>query len=217
MGLPTGCLVTFFSYVPRCLYPDTYPEVSTMSSRPALPFPRPVESKRSLCDPVNLVVSVRRLTVGEATALWEDIWVLEDNISVWSCGDRRNKTSDIPQPYRDSWNDGRLPLYQLEDLSLGLLSALLFVLLPGQLCQRSLELIIRDVATGFLPKKWVQRERLITQHKHWQLSLTCLAALSAGLHRGLSARLKSSECRRSHVIASTRETQHAAGRRHPAG
>lgn len=76
MGLPSGCLVTFFSYVPRCLYPDTYPEVSTMSSRPALPFPRPVESKRSLCDPVNLVVSVRRLTVGEATALWEDIWDL---------------------------------------------------------------------------------------------------------------------------------------------
>lgn len=88
MGLPTGCLVTFFSYVPRCLYPDTYPEVSTMSSRPALPFPRPVESKRSLCDPVNLVVSVRRLTVGEATALWEDIWVLEHNISVSFCGRR---------------------------------------------------------------------------------------------------------------------------------
>lgn len=69
----------------------------------------------------------------------------------------------------------------------------------------------------FFLKKWVQRERLITQHKHWQLSLTCLAALSAGLHRGLSARLKSSECRRSHVIASTGEKQHAAGRRHPAG
>ena len=35
----------------------------------ALPFPRPLLSKRSLCDPVNLVVSVRRLTVGDATAL----------------------------------------------------------------------------------------------------------------------------------------------------
>lgn len=69
MGLPTVGLFTFFSYVPRCLYPETYPEVSTMSSRPALPFPRPVGSNRSLCDPVNLLVSVRRLTVGEATAL----------------------------------------------------------------------------------------------------------------------------------------------------
>lgn len=74
MGLPTVGLFTFFSYVPRCLYPETYPEVSTMSSRPALPFPRPVLSNRSLCDPVNLVVSVRRLTVGEATALCEEVW-----------------------------------------------------------------------------------------------------------------------------------------------
>lgn len=96
MGLPTGCLVTFFSYVPRCLYPDTYPEVSTISSRPALPFPRPVESKRSLCDPVNLVVSVRRLTVGEATALWE---VVEHSVSVLC---RREKIGDDHQPYRDS-------------------------------------------------------------------------------------------------------------------
>lgn len=51
------------------MYPETYPEVSTRSTRPALPFPRPVLSKRSLCDPVNLVGSVSRLTVGEATAL----------------------------------------------------------------------------------------------------------------------------------------------------
>lgn len=151
MGLPTGCLVTFFSYVPRCLYPDTYPEVSTMSSRPALPFPRPVESKRSLCDPVNLVVSVRRLTVGEATALWEDMLKFLEHV-VDLC-QRQNKTGNIHPPYRDSCNDGRLPLHQLEDLSLGLLSALLFVLLPGQLRQRGLELIIRDVATGFLPKE----------------------------------------------------------------
>lgn len=73
MGLATGDLVIFFSYDPWCLYPETYPEVSTMSTRPALPFPRPLSSKRSLCDPVNLVVSVRRLTVGEATALCEDV------------------------------------------------------------------------------------------------------------------------------------------------
>lgn len=70
----------------------------------------------------------------------------------------RYKISDSHPPYRDSWNDGRLPLYQLEDLSLSLLAALLFVLLPGQLRQRGLEIIIRDVAAGFLPKKWVQRE-----------------------------------------------------------
>lgn len=68
MGLLPLFLVTFFSYDPLCLYPETYPDVSTTSTRPALPFPRPVLSKRSLCDPVNLVVSVRRLTVGEATA-----------------------------------------------------------------------------------------------------------------------------------------------------
>lgn len=73
MGLPTVGLFTFFSYDPRCLYPETYPEVSTMSTRPALPFPRPVSSKRALCEPVNLVVSVRRLTVGEATALCEGV------------------------------------------------------------------------------------------------------------------------------------------------
>lgn len=72
MGFPTAGLFTFFSYDPRCLYPETYPELSTMSSRPALPFPRPAGSKRSLWDPVNLEVSVRRLTVGEATALCED-------------------------------------------------------------------------------------------------------------------------------------------------
>lgn len=69
IGLPTVGLFTFFSYEPLCLYPETYPDVSTMSSRPAFPFPRPDGSKRSLCEPVNLEVSVSRLTVGEATAL----------------------------------------------------------------------------------------------------------------------------------------------------
>ncbi len=66
-----GGFDTFFSYDPACLYPETYPDLSTSSTRPALPFPRPVRSKRSLCDPVNLVVSVKRDTVGEATALCE--------------------------------------------------------------------------------------------------------------------------------------------------
>lgn len=61
-------------------------------------------------------------------------------------------------PYRDSRNDRRLPLYQLEDLGLGLLSALLLVLLPGQLRQRRLELVVRDVATGFLPKMRAERQ-----------------------------------------------------------
>ena len=51
------------------MYPETYPDVSTTSTRPAFPFPRPLLSKRSLCEPVNLLVSVRRLTVGDATAL----------------------------------------------------------------------------------------------------------------------------------------------------
>lgn len=53
--------------------------------------------------------------------------------------------------HRDPCNDGRLPLDQLEDLGLGLLRALLLVLLPGQLSQRHLELVVRDVAAGFLP------------------------------------------------------------------
>lgn len=86
MGLPAVGLVTFFSYDPWCLYPETYPEVSTMSTRPALPFPRPVSSKRSLCDPVNLVVSVRRLTVGDATALCEEVY--KESLSFY-CWKRR--------------------------------------------------------------------------------------------------------------------------------
>ena len=81
MGLPRGGLVIFFSYDPACLYPETYPDVSTTSTRPALPFPRPVSSKRSLCDPVNLVGSVRRDTVGEATALY---WGQERQI-IFTC------------------------------------------------------------------------------------------------------------------------------------
>lgn len=51
---------------------------------------------------------------------------------------------------RDPCYDGRLPLDQLEDLGLGLLRALLLVLLPGQLGERHLELVVRDVAAGFL-------------------------------------------------------------------
>lgn len=85
---------------------------------------------------------------------------------------------DVRQAYRDSWNDRRLPLYQLEDLGLGLLSALLLVLLPGQLRQRHLELVVRDVATGFLPKMWVERE-VNQECKHLQL-------VSAGLRREAS-------------------------------
>lgn len=53
--------------------------------------------------------------------------------------------------YRDPCYDGRLPLDQLEDLGLGLLRALLLVLLPGQLGECHLELVVRDVAAGFLP------------------------------------------------------------------
>lgn len=82
---------------------------------------------------------------------------------------------DVRQAYRDSWNDRRLPLYQLEDLGLGLVSALLLVLLPGQLRQRHLELLVRDVATGFLPKMRVERE-VNQECKHLRL-------VSAGLRR----------------------------------
>lgn len=55
------------------------------------------------------------------------------------------------ESYRDACNDGRLPLDQLEDLGLGILGALLLVLLPGQLGQRHLELVVCDVAAGLLP------------------------------------------------------------------
>lgn len=67
--------------------------------------------------------------------------------------------------YRDSWNDGRLPLDQLEDLGLGLLCILVFVFLPGQLSKCNLELVVRDVAAGFLPTKrrW---KRSLSEKKH---------------------------------------------------
>lgn len=151
MGLPTVGLFTFFSYDPLCLYPETYPDLSTMSSRPAFPFPRPDGSKRSLCEPVNLEVSVSRLTVGEATALCGGFHKEEVRVHLQDDAESRSERRECVRTYRDPCYDGRLPLDQLEDLGLGLLRALLLVLLPGQLGERHLELVVRDVAGGFLP------------------------------------------------------------------
>lgn len=53
---------SFLSKVPFSLYPVTYPESSTRSLRPAIPFPFPSSSNLSLCDPVYFVASVNRST-----------------------------------------------------------------------------------------------------------------------------------------------------------
>lgn len=153
MGFPAVGLVTFFSYDPWCLYPETYPEVSTISTRPALPLPRPLGSKRSLCDPVNLVVSVRRLTVGEATARCEK-WNAQFFQVIHI---QKHWDSFSLKSYRDPSNDWRLSFNQLDHLSLSVLSCLVFVFLPGQLSKCTFKLVKCDGSTGFLSGSWTEK------------------------------------------------------------
>lgn len=81
--------------------------------------------------------------------LWgnlQNIWIYSANVA------QVNKTQLLMKSYRDSSNDRCLPLDQLEDLSLSILSSLFFIFLSGKLSECNLELVKCDGATGFLPE-----------------------------------------------------------------
>lgn len=81
------------------------------------------------------------------------LWRILKNYSVDSANVAQvNMMWFIMKSYCDSSNDRRLPLDQLEDLSLSILYSLFFIFLSGEFSEGNLELVKCDGATGFLPE-----------------------------------------------------------------